>query len=125
VFVVAAFMTLRPDALAADFPWLSCLASNALFPLMTLFLLADGSRYAGYWPLYSAGKCISCVPAVVWCVLFRQTILNTAFTGYRALLMAMGVPGILVDCDTLSAAAGMVLVQKTRTRPVQTPAGGE
>ena len=128
VFLVGAFLTLRPDALAVDFPWLPCLAANALFPLMALLALADGSRYAGYWPLYSAGKCVSCVSAALWCVLFGQIILNTAFAGYGTLVLAAGVPGILVAGDALSAAAGLVLARKTRPpapQPVEVSAGGE
>ncbi|MDR2478846.1 MAG: hypothetical protein LBD48_05975 [Treponema sp.] len=138
-FLAGTFTILRPDGGAAFFPWLACMSSNALFPLMTLFLLLDISRYGAYAPLYMAGKCVSFFSVMGWCVFFRRNIINAAFLDEAVLFIAPGILAILLFGDLLSASAGFIVVKKTRlvqvwlssTRtlpeqtPVERPAGSE
>ena len=111
-----------PDGGLAAFPWLACVAANALFPLMTLFLLLDSSRYGVYAPLYAAGKCVSFFSAVGWCFFSWRNMLDAALLAGEVPFMTPGVLGILVFGDLLSAAAGLVFAVKKR--PARTPAGG-
>jgi hypothetical protein len=120
LFLLGAFAALRPDEGAAAFPWLACLAANALFPLMALFLLLDISRYGGYGPLYAAGKFVSFFSVTGWCVFFRRHIIDAVFLEETVLFMMPGILGILLLGDLLSAAAGLVIVKKMY--PVQSPA---
>lgn len=114
MFLVSSFAILRPDEGAAAFPWLTYAAPGALFPLMTLFLWLDISRYGAYGPLYTAGKCISCCSVIGWCLLFRQNILSALLLDNTALLLAPGMAGLLLAGDLLSVAAGVIVITKYR-----------
>jgi hypothetical protein len=123
--LLGAFALLRPDGEAAAFPWSACVASNALFPLMALFLWLDSSRYSVYEPLYTAGKCVCFVSVMSWCIFSRQIIITTLLSGGLFIPMIMGITGMLFG-DLLSVAAGLAIIKKTRTSvQVSAPAGGE
>ena len=124
--LLGAFVVLRPDGAAAAFPWLACVASNALFPLMALFLWLNSSRYGAYEPLYTAGKCICFVSVISGCIFSRQTIIAALLSVGLFMPMIMGITGMLLFGDLFSVAAGLAIIKKTRT-PVQvsTPARGE
>lgn len=125
LFLLGAFVLLRPDGAAAAFPWLACVASNALFPLMTLFLWMNSSRYGAYEPLYTAGKCVCFVSVMGWCVFSRQTIIAALLSGGLFMPMLAGITGILFG-DLLSVGAGLAIIKKTRMpAQVSGPAGGE
>ncbi|MDR2485163.1 MAG: hypothetical protein LBD55_07195 [Treponema sp.] len=113
-FLLGSFAVLRPDEGAAVFPWISCLAANALFPLMALFLLLDSSRYCGYGPLYTAGKAVSFFAVLVWCIFFRQRILSAAVFEQILLFTLPGILGILIMGDLCSVTAGLFIIRKTR-----------
>ena len=128
-FLLAAFTALRPGEGTA-FPWLTYGASNALFPLMALFLLLDNARYAGYAPLYAAGKCVSFFATIGWCVISRQHLLAAALRDNTFLFVAPGILGILLFGDMLSVAAGLIIGRKTRSpvfgdRPAAVIAGAD
>ncbi|MDR1251376.1 MAG: hypothetical protein LBK62_04330 [Treponema sp.] len=123
LFLLAAFMFLRPDEVTAAFPWLACVAANALFPLMTLFLWLDASRYGAYGPLYTAGKCVSFFSVMSWFVFFRRIIITAVLFNNLTMFMITGIVGILLFGDLLSVTAGIAVIKKTRM-PVRT-AGGE
>jgi hypothetical protein len=121
-FLLGVFAVSDPGGGAAAFPWLACVVPNALFPLMTLFLWLDISNYAGYWPLYISGKCISLVSVIAWLVLSWQGAYIAAYMGIRSAFVVMG---IMLFGDMLSLAAGFLIVRKLRiiTGPVD-DAGG-
>jgi hypothetical protein len=136
VFLLGAFMALRPDEGTPVFPWLACAAPNALFPLMTLFLLLDGVRYSGYAPLYAAGKCVSFIATALWCVFFQQQIITAILLDDTIRFMAPGIGGILIIGDMLSVAAGLIIIKKAQMLKARTlgppaavlaqaPVGGE
>jgi len=50
------------------FPYLVYLSSNALFPLITFFLLLNPAEYRNYLPLYTVGKTIAAVLFYIWAV---------------------------------------------------------
>ena len=60
-------------------PWMALTAPHALFPIMTLFLWLDASRYKNYLPLYIAGKSIGIAVFLGWSIISgRFTILQWA-----------------------------------------------
>jgi hypothetical protein len=109
-FLVAVFTVLRPGE--GLFPWLVYAAPGALFPLMTLFLWLNISRYSAYLPLYAAGKWLSFFTAALWSVSFRQNIITAALAGNAMLFIMPGIVGILLFGDLLSAAAGLIVLKK-------------
>jgi hypothetical protein len=127
--LLAAFTALRPGEGTA-FPWPAYGASNALFPLMTLFLLLDNARYGGYAPLYAAGKCVSFFSTIGWYVFSRQYILAAVLRDNTFLFLAPGILGVLLFGDMLSVAAGLLIGKKTRSpvfgdRPAAVIAGAD
>ena len=48
------------------FPYVVYLSSNALFPLMTLFVWLKREEYRNYLPLYIAGKIVALVSFYAW-----------------------------------------------------------
>jgi hypothetical protein len=89
-----------------EFPSMIFGASNALFPLMALFLLTDFHRYGAYAPLYAAGKVLSvlvlCSAAVLWRDRIIQSIL---LKGIDFLYRAGGLAAVVLG-DTVSAICG-------------------
>jgi hypothetical protein len=81
---------------------------------MTLFLWLDLSGYAGYWPRYISGKCVSLVSVMIWFVLSRQEIYIAAYLDSGSVFIITGILGIMLAGDLLSAAAGFLAVRKLR-----------
>jgi len=75
LLVLAIFLVLTPmegnsamgsSGSAFYFPYVVYLSSNALFPLMALFIWLRPEEHLNYLPLYMAGKIISGVSFYVW-----------------------------------------------------------
>jgi hypothetical protein len=96
------------------FPALVYGAANALFLLMALFVWLDPFRYGVYVPLYTAGKVISAVSALGWCVLSWQRIITAFFMNDSGIFMALGSVLCIAVGDILSACGGAALTRKLK-----------
>ena len=65
LLVFSLFLPLEGQS-GAFFPYLAYLSSNALFPLMALFLWLRPQEYRNYLTLYTAGKIIGVVSFYAW-----------------------------------------------------------
>ena len=75
LLVLVIFLVLTPmepsfpmgnSAVSFHFPHVIYLSSNALFPLMALFVWLRPDEYRNYLPLYMAGKIIGGVSFYIW-----------------------------------------------------------
>ncbi|MDR0301484.1 MAG: hypothetical protein LBI04_04125 [Treponema sp.] len=65
----------------AGFPQIALAASAALFPLMSLFIWLDSSRYRVYMPLFTAGKCIGIFSILVWSIIAGKVTIKAVIFG--------------------------------------------
>jgi hypothetical protein len=65
----------------AGLPQISFTAATALFPLMSLFIWLDSSRYRVYMPLFTAGKCIGIFSILGWSIIAGQVTIETILSG--------------------------------------------
>jgi len=110
-------------------PLLVFTASNALFPLIALFLLLNISRYRDYLPLYFAGKCISLFSVAGWVIISKQeTIIWALMNSSRLLFTPRIFTGILSCGDLFSVAAALLIyreIQLTKITDTKTNGNGE
>jgi len=66
IFMVLVPMESRYQGGAFHFPYVIYLSSNALFPLMALFIWLKPEEHLNYLPLYMAGKVIGGVSFYIW-----------------------------------------------------------
>jgi hypothetical protein len=116
VVLIWIFSLLRPGGGVDFFPWLVYAAPNALFPLMTLFLWQNVSRWGAYAPLYASGKCVALVSIVVFCFFSRQNVYTALYLKNPGALWAFGSILFLLAGDLLSVAGGLALAGKIRER---------
>jgi hypothetical protein len=124
-FLIWAFCFLQPGDGAGVFPWLVYAVPNDLFPLMTLFLWRQFSRYGAYMPLYVSGKCIALVSLIIFCIFSRQNMFNALYLRAPGIMMIVGGLLFLLAGDMLSAAGGLALAGKTRGGAGEKRAAGE
>jgi len=75
--ILLAFTLASSLSSGTTIPWMALTAPHALFPIMTLFLWLDASRYKNYLPLYIAGKSIGIAVFLGWSIISgRFTILQ-------------------------------------------------
>jgi hypothetical protein len=98
---------------AGEFPGLIFGASNALFPLMAMFMAADLKRYAAYAPLYTAGKILSILVLAGSAFFWRERIIQTILSRGPETLYAAGSLLIIVLGDILSVFCGVFLVLRS------------
>jgi hypothetical protein len=104
-----------PAGEGAAFPSLVYGAANALFLLMALFVWLDPFRYGVYAPLYAAGKLISAVSALGWCVFSWQRIVNNVvLIEDSGILTVTGLLLLIATGDILSACGGAILIRKLK-----------
>ncbi|GHT65531.1 hypothetical protein FACS1894110_07640 [Spirochaetia bacterium] len=98
------------------FPVLVYGAANVLFLLMALFVRLDPQRYGAYVPLYTAGKVISAVSALGWCVFSWERIINAFFMNDpESFIWIVGGSLLFIAAgDILSACGGVALVWKLK-----------
>ncbi|MDR2480110.1 MAG: hypothetical protein LBD48_12465 [Treponema sp.] len=124
-FLVRVLGALRLEG-ADSFPVTACITPIALFLLMTLFLCVDSSRYGVFMPLYTAGKSIGFVSALVWILFSGQNILYGIVFGNGGLFELTAVFVFLLAGELLAAAAGLVFMAgRSRKTAIQTAGGGE
>ena len=96
-------------------PWLAFTAPGAMFPLMTLFLWIDFSRFKTYLPLYIAGKCIGIFSILGWSIVSRRFTMFEGLTGFYLIIDLVFLSG-----DLLALAAALLIfrnMQKTTGNP--------
>ena len=62
-------LSVMQAAVGGVYPYLVYLSSNALFPLISFFLLINPLGYRNYFPLYMSGKIIAVVLFYAWALL--------------------------------------------------------
>ncbi|MDR2494350.1 MAG: hypothetical protein LBD24_03905 [Spirochaetaceae bacterium] len=118
------------------FPYAVYAVPNALFPLMTYFLLIRLSLYKTYLPLYIAGKIIGAASIIGWAVFslhavapiviraLQEPALLASFelsTAERSLILLSGVMLVIAGMDALSVLAGVALHGKLNGPPEDGP----
>lgn len=109
------FLSLMPQEGSADrefFPYFVYLSSNALFPLMALFVWLRPELYGNYVNLYMAGKVIGAVSFFAW-----EIFTSRKFPGMDNILKSMILLGgsvLLSLADILSVWGAWTLKNKWR-----------
>ncbi|GHV89833.1 hypothetical protein AGMMS50268_03360 [Spirochaetia bacterium] len=98
----------------AVFPALVFGAANALFLLMALFMWLDFVRYRAYATLYTAGKALTAVSALVWCIFSRAQITNAVYMDDTGFLVVFGGLLAVIAGDMLSLCGGAALLNKLK-----------
>ncbi|MDR2518572.1 MAG: hypothetical protein LBD13_04070 [Spirochaetaceae bacterium] len=109
------------------FPYAVYVVPNALFPLMTYFLLIRLALYRAYLPLYIAGKIIGAVSIIGWAAFSLRPFIPSAADAVespsffalfalsaaeRSLILVSGIMLLIAAGDALSAFAGLALNHK-------------
>jgi hypothetical protein len=98
-----------------EFPTLIFGAPQALFPLMTLFLLTDFNRHTAYVPLYTAGKVLSVLALSGAAIFWQDKIVQAVLLkGIDFLYLAGGLLVIALG-DVFSAICGALLIPRRKT----------
>ncbi|MDR1955687.1 MAG: hypothetical protein LBQ30_02395 [Treponema sp.] len=130
ILLLGVFMVLEPfngssgsGVLAQRlFPYILYVVPQALFPLMTYFIWMRLSLYQAYIPLYMAGKTISLVAVLGWCVCSLQILLSALSSGAAVL----GLTLFLAAADAFALCGGVRLQTKLNrlSRLTALPGGG-
>ena len=100
-------------AVGGVYPYLAYLSSNALFPLISFFILIKPLDYRNYLPLYMSGKVIAVVLFYAWDVLSLPG--EAAFAGMdyikQSYLLSIGTYCICLF-DTISVFGSWILNKK-------------
>ena len=124
-FLVQFFRRL-PLEEAHSFPLIAFVSPVALFLLMLLLLYVDRSRYSVFMPLYTAGKSIGFVSALVWILFSGQNIIYRVLAGNGGLFELVFVLVFQLAGELLAAAAGLFFILKRPEKEkIQTAGGGE
>lgn len=94
-------------------------APQAFFALMAFFLWRNPFRYESFLPLYTAGKVISAFAIGAWLL---RTLPNAGLAlglGKIGALALLGVSGLVVVFDLISALAGLLLLRVTSSQSIQ------
>jgi hypothetical protein len=110
--LMGAFIALQASDSTAT-PWLIYASPCALFPLMTLFLWLDLSRYRNYLPLLLAGKCVSITVLLVWFIISGQVTMIEDFSNSVVLIEL-----VLIGGDLLSIAAVLLILRGVKKEEV-------
>jgi len=100
--MAAVFVALRPTGL-----WVLFAASNILFPLMTLFLWLDSSKYEAYLPLYLVGKIVFVFSLLGWSII---SLMN----GFTIRPDSKILEGFFLCGDLLAIAAVLIILKNTQ-----------
>jgi hypothetical protein len=117
------FSSLQAVLKGGAFPYLVYMSSNALFPLISFFLLLRPREFRNYLPLYMAGKTIAVILFYTWAVFSLS--LKTGFLELKFLepgpsgresvfegLILLGAAFIISLVDALSVLGAWMLNRK-------------
>jgi len=71
------YLSTVPDSGSLTIPYMMYTAPNALFPLMSFFLLKNLSLYKPYIPLYITGKVLALLCMLIWLLFTLQYLFDT------------------------------------------------
>ncbi len=91
-----------------SYPYLVYTSPQALFPIMAWFVYFDAEKYAGYFPLNIAGKCVSILLTGIW--VFNALPVNRAAMSVD-FLICLGLTVIIMFADIISI-LGIVFVRR-------------
>ncbi|GHU97076.1 hypothetical protein FACS189483_02020 [Spirochaetia bacterium] len=92
------------------FPFWVYAGPNALFPLITFFLVLRPDEYRSYIPLYMGGKAVAIAANLGWFVFsYREIPGALASVGYWNVLAILAFAGLLLVLDAFSILGGHVL----------------
>jgi membrane-bound metal-dependent hydrolase YbcI (DUF457 family) len=111
MFLITAIAVIQPEGLKA-YPWLAYTASNALFPLITLFLWLNISRYRDYLPLLLAGKCVGLFALICWAIITRQMSMIWEFSSNPLMWLAPRMVAGILMCGDFFAVTAVLLIYK-------------
>ena len=113
MFIISLESGFPGDTLAggAFFPYIVYISTNALFPLMALFVWLGPQEYRNYIPLYMAGKIIAVVLFFAW-ALFSPRELSAA--SVTTSLVLLGGSIVVNMADALSIWGAWALKNKYR-----------
>ena len=118
-FLAAAFVlftAIRIPENSGLFPHLVYLSANALFPLITFFMLIKPLEYRNYVPLYIAGKTISVILFYIWAVLTLPY--ETGFVkreNFNDAVTLLGCVFLISLEDVISIFVTLLINKKTRS----------
>ena len=110
---------LEGGTIGAFFPYIVYISSNALFPLMALFVWLRPKEYRNYIPLYMAGKIIGVVSFYAWAIFSSRE-----FPGMENIAKSITLLGgsLLINlADILSVLGARTLKNKYRRAEVAAP----
>ena len=129
LLMLVVFLVLAPmepsfpmGAGAFHLPHVIYLSSNALFPLMALFVWLRPDEYRNYLPLYMAGKIIGGVSFYVWEFFSARQFLGTGNAAMALILM--GGTAFLCLADILSVWGAWTLKNRFRKALEEVPECG-
>jgi hypothetical protein len=113
------FSPLEGAQMDGVFPYLAYVAPNALYLLMTLFLLVALDEFKKYLPLYIAGKAAALAAFYAWAVFsFSPAQVRAYFAlgpdNFARVLALLGGSFVLSLGDVLSIFAGWILLNKIK-----------
>jgi hypothetical protein len=113
------FSPLEGARMNGIFPYLVYVTPNALYPLMTLFLLVAPDEFKKYLPLYIAGKVIALAAFYAWAVFsFSPAQLGVYFAlrldTFTRELALLGGSFVLSLGDVFSIFMGWILLNKIK-----------
>jgi hypothetical protein len=88
--------------LPISFPWPLYAVPNALFPLMTLFLLIRLPDYRAYIPLYIAGKISALAASLGWLFFSGNGLIASVFLDPRTIILTLCAVAAFFLGDILS-----------------------
>jgi hypothetical protein len=90
------FQGLTQSAMSISFPFLVYAAPNALFPLMSFFLMIRFETSKAYIPLYMTGKIIALSAAVMWFFFIFTRVRELPRTALPAFVLGIADIGSLL-----------------------------
>jgi len=113
LFIVSPLGNGISSGIGAFFPYMVYISSNALFPLMAMFVWLRPDEYRNYITLYMAGKIIAVVSFYVWVIFSSREGLSGAENIARSITLLGG--SILINmADILSVWGAWTLKKKYR-----------
>jgi hypothetical protein len=104
---------------AEPVPYLVFTASNALYPLMSLFLWLKLEDHIPYLSLYAAGKCIAVAAALAWFFVSAPKLLAYLPLDGAGALAALLFNVVIVFADTGSACSALLLKKRSSPAPAE------
>jgi hypothetical protein len=112
--LLAAALAFIQSADINAFPWLAYTASNALFPLMTLFLWVNMAKYGAYLPLFLAGKFIGSFSITGWVIISRAAARSEELTSFAFNFAAPRlIAGFLICADLFAIVLALIIYKNT------------